>query len=338
MIEVGKVKYYVYAVTSSGQKLNITQAVQGLGWEEGEDEISMKISFELYNATYNGKKLSSLIKIGCVVTVKANWGSGSGIVATGHIVECERSTTKSAEIFNIDARDNLFYMQKSQDNVYFKAGKGTKSALTSIFGDWGITLSKYTGPNVSHAKIVYKNSYISDIVLGILDEAKKKGGCKAIVRSEKGKVSVVKVGSNTTVYRFESNNSISSKHKVSIVNLVTRVKIVASQKKEGLPKVEAVVNGKTKYGVFQRIVNHASSDSLSEAKKTAQEMIDDKGDPEETCTVEAPDVPPIRKGDMVYLKVGALNGNYIILSIQHNADSGKMTMQVEKYKSSSGGG
>lgn len=332
MVEVGKVKYYVYVVTSDGQTINVTQAVQGLGWEEGEDEIAMKMSFELYNATYNGKKLSAVIKIGCVVTVKANWGSGSDIVATGHIVECERSTTKSAEILNIDARDNLFYLQKSQDNVYFSAGKGTQSAIQSVFSSWGINLAEYTGPNVAHAKIVYKNSYVSDIVLGILDEAKKKGGCKAIVRSTKGKVSVVKVGSNTIVYRFESNNSISSKYKISIVNLVTRVKIVASQKKEGLPKVEAVVNGKTDYGVFQRIVNHASSDSLSDAKTTAQEMIDEKGAPEETCTVEAPDVPPIRKGDLVYLKVGALNGYYIILSIQHNADSGKMTMQVEKKK------
>lgn len=331
-VDVSKVKYKVYATTSSGQTLNITQAVQGLGWEEGEDEIAMKMTFELYNATYNGKKLSSLIKIGCVVRVKANWGSGSGVVATGNIVSCERSTTKSAEIFSIDARDNLFCLQKSQDNVYYEAGKGTKSAISAVFSSWGISLSKYTGPNVTHAKLVYKNSYVSDIIRDILDEAKKKGGCKAIVRSTQGKVSVEKVGGNTEVYYFTAKNSISSKHKVSIVDLVTRVKIVASQKEEGLPKVEAVVNGKTTYGVFQRIVNHASSDSLSDAKTTAQEMLDEKGSPDETCTVESPDVPPVRKGDKVHLKVGALNGNYIVKSIQHNAASGKMTMQVEKQK------
>lgn len=97
-----------------------------------------------------------------------------------------------------------------------------------------------------------------------------------------------------------------------------------------MPKVEAVKNGKTEYGIFQRIVNHASSDNLSEAQETAQEMLDENGKPKETATVQAPDTPPVRKGDMVHLAVGALNGFYIVKSVQHDADSGKMTMQVEK--------
>lgn len=228
------------------------------------------------------------------------------------------------------AYDNLYSMQRSQDNIYFAAGKGTKSALTEVFKNWGITLSSYSGPDVSHAKILYKNSYLGDVVRGILDEAKKKGGGKAIVRSTKNKVSIVAVGGNKDIYHFEGNNSVSSKHKVSIANLVTRVKIVSSEKTDGLPKVEAVKNGKTEYGIFQRIVNHASSDNLSEAQETAQEMLDENGKPKETATVQAPDTPPVRKGDMVHLAVGALNGFYIVKSVQHDADSGKMTMQVEK--------
>lgn len=337
MIDVSKVSYDVIAITEKKVQLDITDAVESLGWEEGENELAMKISFEMYNASYKGSKLSSLIKIGCVVAVKAYWGSGKGIVAMGNVVEAERTDTKNDAIYRVVAYDNLYCMQRSQDNVYFAKGKSTKSALKAVFSSWGITLSSYTGPDVSHAKILYKNSYLGDIVRGILDEAKKKGGCKAIVRSTQNKVSVVAVGSNKTVYHFEGKNTVSSKHKVSIADLVTRVKIVSSEKKEGAPKVEATVNGKTKYGVFQRIVNHASSDSLADAKKTAKEMIDEDGSPKETSTVQAPDIPPIRKGDMVSLKVGALNGFFIVLSIQHNADAGKMTMQVKKWKDSGSG-
>lgn len=329
MIETSKVHYEVIAVTEKKVQLNITQAVEGLGWEEEEDELAMKITFELYNAKYNGSRLSSLIKIGCMVIIKAYWGSGNGIVATGNVTECERSTTKADEVFNVVAYDNLYSMQRSQDNIYYAAGKSTKSALTEVFNSWGITLSSYSGPDVSHAKILYKNSYLGDVVRGILDEAKKKGGGKAIVRSTENKVSIVAVGGNEDIYHFGRNNSVSSKHKVSIANLVTRVKIVSSEKTDGLPKVEAVKNGKTEYGIFQRIVNHASSDKLSEAQQTAQEMLDEKGKPEETATVQAPDVPPIRKGDMVHLAVGALQGYYIVKSVQHDAASGKMTMQVE---------
>ena len=116
------------------------------------------------------------------------------------------------------------------------------------------------------------------------------------MRSDENEVSIVGVGTNKTVYHFESSNTISSSHKVSIADLVTRVKVVSSEKTEGAPKVEATVNGKTEYGVFQRIVNHASSDSLSDAKNTAQEMLDEKGSPKSTSKVQAPDVPPIRKG------------------------------------------
>ena len=239
MIEVSKVHYDVIAITEKKVQLNITQAVEGLGWEEEEDELAMKITFELYNAKYNGSRLSSLIKIGCVVAIKAYWGSGKGIVAMGNVTECERSTTKADEVFNVVAYDNLYSMQRSQDNIYFAAGKGTKSALTEVFKNWGITLSSYSGPDVSHAKILYKNSYLGDVVRGILDEAKKKGGGKAIVRSTQNKVSIVAVGGNKDIYHFEGNNSVSSKHKVSIANLVTRVKIVSSEKTDGLPKVEA---------------------------------------------------------------------------------------------------
>lgn len=330
MIEVSKVHYDVIAITEKKVQLNITQAVEGLAWEEEEDELAMKVSFEMYNAKYNGSKLSSLIKIGCIVAIKAYWGSGKGIVAMANVTECERNTTKSDEIFNVVAYDNLYNMQRSQDNVYFAAGKGTKSALTEVFKSWGISLSSYSGPNVSHSKILYKNAYLGDVVRGILDEAKKKGGGKAIVRSTQNKVSIVAVGGNKDIYHFEGNNSISSKHKVSIADLVTRVKIVSSEKTDGAPKVEATVNGKTQYGVFQRIVNHASSDNLSEAKKTAQEMLDENGKPKETATVQAPDTPPVRKGDMVHLSVGALSGFYIVKSVQHNSDTGKMVMQVEK--------
>lgn len=336
MIDVKNISYDVIVITESKVQLNITGAVEGLGWSEGEDELAMKIAFDMYNASYSGKKLSSLLKIGCVVAIKAYWGSGKGIVALGNVVECERNTTKNDEIYSVLAYDNLYNMQRSQDNIYFAAGKSTKSALQAVFNSWGISLT-YKGPNVTHAKIVYKNAYLSDIVRGILDEAKKKGGGRGIVRSTEGKVSIVKVAGNKEVYCFEASNSISASHKVSITDIVTRVIIVSSEKTEGCPKVEATVNGKTKYGIFQRIVNHASSDNLSEAKTTAQEMLDEDGSPKETSTVVAPDVPVVRKGDMVHLKVGALSGFFVVKSIQHNADSSKMTMRVEKYKDDGSG-
>ena len=330
LINVNNVSYTVIVITEKKLQLNITQAVEELGWEENEDELAMKIHFNMYNALYNKERLSSLVKINSVVVVKAYWGSGKGIVAMGNIVECERKVSKSDDVFNVVAYDNLFNLQKSSDNVYFASGKKTKSILTAIFKSWGITISKYTGPNVAHKKILLKNKKLGDIIREVLDEAKKKGGGAAIVRSTESKVQVIAKGSNTDIYHFSGDVSSQVSHKISIANLVTRVKIVSSGKSDEAAKVEATVNGKTQYGVFQTIITHSKSDKLDDAKKEAKEILEEKGSPKVTSKLIAPDIPCVRKGDIIHAKVGSLNGYYLINSIQHNAKNGQMTMDVKK--------
>lgn len=174
MINVNNVSYTVIVITEKKLQLNITQAVEELGWEENEDELAMKIHFNMYNALYNKERISSLVKINSIVAVKAYWGSGKGIVAMGNIVECERKVSKSDDIFNVVAYDNLFNLQKSSDNVYFAAGKKTKSVLTAIFESWGITISKYTGPDVAHKKILFKNKRLGDTFGKFLTKLRKK--------------------------------------------------------------------------------------------------------------------------------------------------------------------
>lgn len=121
MINVNNVSYTVIVITEKKLQLNITQAVEELGWEENEDELAMKIHFNMYNALYNKERLSSLVKINSVVVVKAYWGSGKGIVAMGNIVECERKVSKSDDVFNVVAYDNLFNLQKSNGNIGFRS-------------------------------------------------------------------------------------------------------------------------------------------------------------------------------------------------------------------------
>lgn len=330
MINVNNVSYTVIVITEKKLQLNITQAVEELGWEENEDELATKIHFNMYNALYNKERISSLVKINSIVAVKAYWGSGKGIVAMGNIVECERKVSKSDDIFNVVAYDNLFNLQKSSDNVYFAAGKKTKSVLTAIFEQWGITISKYTGPDVAHKKILFKNKRLGDIIREVLDEAKKKGGVAAIVRSTELKIQVVAKGSNTEIYHFSGDVSTQATHKTSIANLVTRVKIISSGKTDEAAKVEATVNGKTQYGVFQTIITNSKSDTLDDAKKEANEILEEKGSPKITSKLIAPDIPCIRKGDKIHAKVGSLNGYYLVNSIQHNAKNGQMTMEIEE--------
>ncbi len=330
MINVKALTYTVIVLTEKKLQLNITNAVQALGWEENENELATKITLEVFNAKHQGTPLSDLMKIGCIVAVKAKAGGKSGIVAYGKVVEAEVSTVSGKKLYKITAYDCLYDMQKSQDNVYFASGKSTKAIFTSIFKSWGIPVGSYKGPNVTHSKILYKNKSLGEICRGILDEAKKKKGGKGLIRSEKNKVSVLTVGSNAEAYIFTPKNTTTSKLKRSTVDMVTRVKIAGPAEEKENPKIEATVNGKTQYGIRQKIVTRSKSDSLSDAKKEANEILEEHGDVKDSRTVISPDVPFVRKGDSVYLNsIVKSAGYYVVKSVQHNASKRLMTMELE---------
>ena len=49
---------------------------------------------------------------------------------------------------------------------------------------------------------------MSDIIIQLLDDAKKKGGAAAPSGAPKGKVSVLPEGSNTTIYHFTEDKNV----------------------------------------------------------------------------------------------------------------------------------
>lgn len=308
----------------------MSEAAKDIGWEEGEGEIALRLSFGLQNAKYNGKHLSELAKPGCIAAVIADWGGGTAEVARGSIVDWEPSLSGSQDEFTALAYDELFNLQQSQDNRYIRDGTGTKAAITAIFSDWGIPVGEYQGPDVVHAKTTFKNEYLSDIILELLDAAEKQGAPKCIVRASKGAVSVVPIGSNETVYHFDEDTNLTvARDRLSTQQLVTRVKVVATEDEDGRQAVEAIIDGQTQYGIRQRIYNRKEDDSLATATAAAEEIITEEGSPERTIEIEAPDVPTIRKGDKIHVTARTINGYYFVKSIQHDAANCSMTASLE---------
>ena len=331
MIDVSKIKYQLLLVTESGKEIDITGATEDIGWEEGEAELALRTSFTMANTTYNGQLLSSLAKPGCIIAIIADWGTGKEEVARGKIAEWDPQFSGSGNIVGITAYDDLINLQASQDNRYYSAGTGTKSAITAIFNDWGIPVGEYKGPDVAHAKTLFKAEYLSDIIIQLLDDAKKKGGASCTVRSTKGKVSVLPEGSNTTIYHFTEDKNVElARDMMSITTLVTRVKVVGKEDAEGKQAVEAVVDGLTNYGIRQQIYVRDEDDTLATATAAAQDIIDTVGKPDRVRTINAPDIPIIRKGDKVHIQAGTLNGYYIVKAIQHNASSAIMSMDIKE--------
>ena len=98
------------------------------------------------------------------------------------------------------------------------------------------------------------------------------------------------------------------------------------------------MNGETKYGIRQRIYTRGSDETLSDANSAAQEILDGEGKIEKEMTVQSPDVPFIRKGDLVYIISGSVSDYYYVKSIQHNADAYSMTMELEYAELEKAGG
>lgn len=330
MIDIYKIKYRVIVLGEDGTQYNIKNFVQNLGWEENENEISVRSSFTVRNDNTSRGYLSSIIKPGCLVSIFATDGTSyDNEVARGYVETWNPVLQNSADNLKCTCYDELYKLQKSQDNLYFPAGTGTQSAIAGILDSWQVPQGKYQGPNVAHGKQKYNNQYLSDIILELLDDGVKKGGEKCIIRAANGYTSIIPRGSNKEVYVFGAENTQMVSLSMSTAEMVTRVKVIGQADDDGHSSVEAMVNGKTQYGVRQKIYLRGADESLDDAKSAAQSILTDDGNIETQLTVQSPDVPFVRKGDRVYLMAGMAVGYYYVKGIRHDADVYSMTMDLE---------
>lgn len=182
---------------------NIKEYIENLGWEENDGELSVRTSFVAKNDKTSKGYLSKIIKPGCLVGVFATDGASQDEeVARGYVETWNPVEKSGGHTLKCTCYDELYKLQKSQDNRYFPSGTGTKSAIEGILDDWEIPQGSYQGPNASHGKTVENNKYLSDIIINLLDDAAKKGEEQCFVQARKGKTSVIPRGSNKTVERF----------------------------------------------------------------------------------------------------------------------------------------
>lgn len=330
MIDLAKIQYRVVVMDESKNQYNIKEYIENLGWEENDGELSVRTSFVAKNDKASKGYLSKIIKPGCLVGVFATDGASQDEeVARGYVETWNPVEKSGGHTLKCTCYDELYKLQKSQDNRYFPSGTGTKSAIEGILDDWEIPQGSYQGPNASHGKTVENNKYLSDIIINLLDDAAKKGEEQCFVQARKGKTSVIPRGSNKTVYVFRTDNTQMFSQSISTADMITRVKVVGQADDDGRTSVEATVNGETKYGIRQRIYTRGKDESLADAKSAAQEILDDEGKIKKEIKVQSPDVPFIRKGDLVYVMSELAQSYYYVKGIQHTADTYSMTMDLE---------
>ena len=319
--------YSVYVISGT-TKYNITPAVTGLSLAEQDQQMAQSASIEVVNAVFNGNDLATILTARQRVFIYANTGDGNQEVFRGYIWTKIKKTTTDESLLTVKCYDNLIYLQESEDALYFSKGKNTESVMTTICKNWGISLD-YSYSTITHGKLALRGTLSDLIITDILDQVKKKTGKKYVVRSEKDTMQVLAVGSNTTVYTIQSkNNAVQTRSEQTLDELVTKVVILGKQNKNDSYPIKATIKGDTAtYGTLQKLQD-IGEDSLSTAKKEAQNTIDENGEPKWIYEIVSPDIPWIRKGDKIKVNAGDISGTLIVRSTERSISSKEKTMTL----------
>lgn len=327
-IHARNLRYRLVFVQSSGAHLDLTHAVSELTLEHQAGELAQRLSWKMVNCKFGSGYLSDQVKLCTLAMLYADWGAGLKEIFRGPVWDWDAVSTTTKE-FSGDAYDNLIYLQKSKDNLYFSAGMGTDKVLRSICAKWNVPLV-YSYGAASHGALTYKAQAISDAIVGTLDDAKKKLGYGYVVRSSGGIMYVLRKGTNTDIPAFGNLNVTSSEHKITLDNLVTKVLVVQSNGDNKQDTVAATVIGSTQYGVLQDVITVDSSSGTT-AKAQGQAVLDEYGKPTEDIELDsAVDVPFLHKGDRISVGAGTLAGSFWVTGVTHNCIEGSMQATLER--------
>ena len=323
-IDITKLKCTVKIMLASKEVLDITGLCIAVAWGDEKDSIAQKAEITLANIKIKQGYLSDLIELCTQVYIYVNkkeyfrgtvwdWNYVSGL-------EKELSFT---------AYDKMIYLTQSKENAYYSSGKSTQFLIEDICSQWGI-LVDYQWESWTHGKTPLKDMAISQQITSILDEAQTKLDSKYVMLMEQDILKIRKKGSNEEVYYFHGKNVESTTNHLTLQSLVTKVLIVGKSEEDKRPPVLTTVDGLVEYGILQEIVTKDSNKTLEDANKEAQNILKEKGKPEETISVITVDVPMLRKGDKIKLVAGNLSGYFYIVGVSHDGMTKTMEMELER--------
>lgn len=329
-IDLHRITYSVEAVLKNGQRLFLDQTAENIAWEENENELATRLNLTLRDAELEGGgRLANKLALATQVILYSTINGKREEIFRGQIWQWEAAPYNDEQVV-ITCYDRLYYLQKSKDNKYFNKGTMTKSIIQELLADNNIGMGRYTGSNTSHEAFAFKGKTIASMITETLTKADENiKAKKTIIRARADKAEIIKQGENSQIYGFAvGENIVSASEKYSMTELVTRVIVVGKEDKETKPPIEATLTGALEFGLLQEI--HTKGDAtLAEAKNAAQKILDERGKPQRSISVRAPELPSIRKGDRVHIKTDRIAGYYFVKGVSHNATTAQMQMEVE---------
>ena len=329
MISIQNIRYVLLFIPPEGSAIDLTDSVVSLSWQESMEELAMKAQATIVNSKTKFGYLHKIICPGGKICIYSDYGSGIKEVFRGTIWHWDYRSSKE-KLLKITAYDDLIYLQKSKDNRYFAAGQSTKSIVQSIAEAWQIPLD-YQWKSITHSKILYKDCTIAQMIFSVLNEAKAVLGEPFVFLTREGTSYILPWGSNGEVFTLSSQDLvISTQNNITLDHLTTKVIISGKADDEGRTPLLATVEGQTQYGVLQEIIPYTKGSSLSDLKKKGESLLKSRGKPEENISLVAPDIPSLRKGDLIHIAAGNLIGDFWAVGISHQCHTKQITVQLQR--------
>ncbi len=324
---------YSAYVISGGIKYNLTGVIQDINFADQKKQISKSATLGVMNRKVNGSWLSSILKVRDRVFIHANDGTRNEEVWRGFIWTRSYDSNLSGSTIVLKCYDHLIYFQESEESEFFASGKSSKDVVSFLCDKWGIKL-EYSYESITHGKLALRGNLSDIFTEDILDLVKDRTGKKYVILSEKDVMQVKTVGQNSTIYTIQDGkNAISTRSECTMDGMTTKVVILGKADDDDHRPVEATVRGDTdKYGTLQKLINRDEDTSVEDAKKEAQNIIDEEGNPKWEFEVTAPDIPWIRKGDKVKVSAGDMTTEYIVLGINRDISLKGKTMDLTLEK------
>ena len=332
MIDISTIQYDVELITENGAVYPLNDIFKSLSWEEQENTLAQQATIVVANTKVGDNPLIDIIKINCIIRIFGSWDSPRELLFEGTVWDWQYHSTASARLWTITAYDPLIRLQQSKDFKYFSAGLTTQTLIGEICAVWNIPFEYKWEQSIVHEKKVFNGNTVSDMINTALKEVYRQTGVKYVVYFRDGKLQVIGYGNNDTIYKFTDPQAISTDSKLTINDLVTRVKVIGKSDDDGRSPVEAVVDGDLRFGVLQEIIRRDGDSTIAAAIAEAETTLRERGRPSEHIKVRTPDVPFLRRGDAVYMWAGNLQRIFFITGISHNAARKEMTMSLTRRR------
>lgn len=241
--------------------------------------------------------------------------SGQSNLFDGVIWEA-RSSLRKMKHLDLTVYDRTIYLARSEDEYLFNEGMAASAIIKRIASDWKVPVGSIASTGIPLAKKVFRARTLYEMMFSALKETAAKGGGLYRLRMSGQKLELVPLGSNTTVWKLETDTNIEELiQSRTLEGTVTKVKVLGAAIDDERSPQLAVVTGETgKYGTLQRVLIDEQLESTGQAKTAGEKLL---AGLQETFSVTCVDINTVRAGDAV-----ELNGmKLIVAGVRHELGS-----------------